>query len=501
MKVDLLTLNFLLLIQLGIQAVGWVALHNGLHTRPGIRNIMLGSVAAALGTTLHPMRAFLPPVLVISCANLLIMAGYALVMVGLAQFTGRPPLRWLAWLMVLFTAAVWPAMLLLAPDDVSLRIMVFSFIVGVLATATGLNMIGAKGAPPLLRWFLVGLNLAQGLSSLLRAAEAAIAPPRDYYLAEDAAQIMWFLGTILYVGLHFIALVALVGSRLLAELTERNRALAEEVEARRRLQEQLSTALDQESAMRRDQRLFIDMVGHDFRTPVAVIDRAAEMLETLLPGAPSAIAQRLAAIRAAGRRLRRLLETFLATEQLEAGLKAGRREPVLLLPLLQDLQAELPAGEAARLRFELPDAADQPIAAQAIAAQPIAALGDAEWLGAVCANLIDNALKYSAPDGVVLLRLEREADTALLCVADHGIGIPPAELAQIGNRFFRASNAGMAKGTGFGLYAARRLIEAQGGNFKLFSEAGAGTRVELRLPLAHSDQMQQIPTNTGDASK
>ncbi len=496
MKVDLLTLNFLLLIQLGIQAVGWVALHNGLRTRPGIRNIMLGSVAAALGTTLHPMRAFLPPVLVISCANLLIMAGYALVMVGLAQFTGRPPLRWLAWLMVLFTAAVWPAMLLLAPDDVSLRILVFSFIVGVLATATGLNMIGAKGAPPLLRWFLVGLNLAHGLSSLLRAAEAAIAPPRDFYLAEDAAQIMWFLGTILYVGLHFIALVALVGSRLLAELTERNRALAEEVEARRRLQEKLSTALDQESAMRRDQRLFIDMVGHDFRTPVAVIDRAAEMLETLLPGAPLAIAQRLAAIRAAGRRLRRLLETFLATEQLEAGLKAGRREPVLLLPLLQDLQAELPAGEAARLRFELPDAAAQPIAAQ-----PIAALGDAEWLGAICANLIDNALKYSAPDGVVLLRLEREAASALLCVMDHGIGIPPAELAQIGSRFFRASNAGMAKGTGFGLYAARRLIEAQQGNFRLFSEAGVGTRVELRLPLAHSDQLLQIPTNPATASK
>lgn len=483
MKIDLFTLNLLLLVQMVIQAVGWVMLYRGLRHLPGMRNIMLGSVAAALGTVLHPLREVLPPFPAIWLANLLIMVGHAVVMVGMAQLTSRPQLRWLAWGMSLFTALVWPLMLGLVPDNISIRITAWAFIVGVICTATGINLIWAKGLPRPLLWSMVGLDLGHGILSLLRALEAILVPPRDYYLSADPVHTAWFLEIILYATLHFIGLVAMVGSRVLAELTERNQALADEVEARRKLQEQLGTALEKEGAMRREQRLFIDMVGHDFRTPVAVIDRAAEMLETLLPEASQAVGQRLSAIRGAGRRLRRLIDTFLANEQLEGGLNAGKRQPVVLRPLLQGLCADMAQLGPDRLRLEIAPGAEE-----------VTALGDPDWLATVFANLIDNAMKYSGDDALVQLRLSRQDGRAVLAVVDSGVGIPAPDLARIGDRFFRGSNGARAKGTGLGLHAARRLVEAQGGDLKLYSEIGKGTVAEIRLLLADFDKMQQMAT-------
>jgi signal transduction histidine kinase len=249
--------------------------------------------------------------------------------------------------------------------------------------------------------------------------------------------------------------------------------LANEVETRRQLQAQLSAALEKEGDLRREQRLFIDMVGHDFRTPVAVIDRAAEMLENLLPQAGQGVLQRLEAIRGAGRRLRRLMDTFLANEQLEGGLSAGRRIPVQLKPLLQELCRDVGAGNAERLSLSVAPGEDD-----------LAALGDPDWIATICANLIDNALKYSAAGQPVALSLGQQGGVAIIGIADRGIGIPADDLAQLGERFFRGSNAGKARGTGLGLHAVRRLLEAQNGELRLQSKPGQGTFAEITLPVA-----------------
>lgn len=483
MTIDLLTLNLALVLMQVLQSLGWLALYLGLRRMPGIRFIMLGSLAATLGTLLHPMREVLSPFAVIWLANILLLGGQAVVMVGIAQLIERPQLRWLAGAAILFTTLLWPLMLGLAPDNLSIRIAAWAFVVGVIVCAAGLNMLHAQRVPRGLRWTMAALELTHGGLSLLRALEAVLAPPRDNYLAMDAVHTAWFLEIFIFGMLHFIGLVAVVGSRMLAELTERNQALAEEVEARRTLQKQLAAALEQEGAMRREQRLFIDMVGHDFRTPVAVIDRAAEMLQTLLPEAAQSVAQRLAAIRGAGRSLRRLIDTFLANEQLEGGLNAGRRQPVALRPLLQGLRADMAQLGPDRLQLDVEPGAEG-----------LAALGDPDWLATVCANLIDNALKYSGDDNIVLLRLGRQGDQAVLSVVDSGMGIPAADLARIGDRFFRGSNGARAKGTGLGLHAARRLVEALGGELKLYSEPGEGTVAEIRLPLADFDKLQQMAT-------
>ena len=94
-------------------------------------------------------------------------------------------------------------------------------------------------------------------------------------------------------------------------------------------------------------------------------------------------------------------------------------------------------------------------------------------------------MKYSPDGGRVDVRLRRDATTAALEVADPGIGIPPAELEHLFDRFFRASSArghGIP-GTGLGLATARSLVEGHEGTITVASEHGRGTTFRVRLPL------------------
>jgi signal transduction histidine kinase len=116
-----------------------------------------------------------------------------------------------------------------------------------------------------------------------------------------------------------------------------------------------------------------------------------------------------------------------------------------------------------------------------------------EWdparLERVLHNLAGNAVKYSPEGGTVaisVLRLENGAghDAALVSVKDQGVGIPSADLPNLFQRFYRASNvAGRIRGTGLGLYSAREIIQQHGGTLEVQSREGMGSTFTIRLPL------------------
>lgn len=118
----------------------------------------------------------------------------------------------------------------------------------------------------------------------------------------------------------------------------------------------------------------------------------------------------------------------------------------------------------------------------------VLALGDAEELDRVCANLVSNAVKYTAAHGTVSITVE-PADTpdqVVLTVSDEGIGISEADLAQLGTEFFRSSNpAAIAQpGTGLGLAIVRRIVQRHQGRLEIESELGAGSTFRVFLPAA-----------------
>jgi len=111
--------------------------------------------------------------------------------------------------------------------------------------------------------------------------------------------------------------------------------------------------------------------------------------------------------------------------------------------------------------------------------------GDPVRLQQVVFNLGDNAVKYSRPGDRVRLRLTREGTHAVLTITDSGVGIAPADLPHIFDRFYRSSTVGQrTDGSGLGLAIARRIVEAHGGRIAAHAPAAAGTTFTVRLPLA-----------------
>src|SRR6266699_2861855 len=121
--------------------------------------------------------------------------------------------------------------------------------------------------------------------------------------------------------------------------------------------------------------------------------------------------------------------------------------------------------------------------------EPVRVRGDEESIRRVTLVLLDNALKYTPlrqQEGAsrVIVSLERVDDQAVLRIRDTGIGIEPADLPHIFERFYRADRARSRQGTGLGLSIAQTLVEQLGGHITAQSEPGKGSTFSVWLPLA-----------------
>ncbi len=101
-------------------------------------------------------------------------------------------------------------------------------------------------------------------------------------------------------------------------------------------------------------------------------------------------------------------------------------------------------------------------------------------------NLVDNAVKYSRPNGKVEIEAKQEQEQVVVKIKDHGIGIPDAQKDKIFTKFFRANNAlkEEVEGSGLGLYIVKSIIEKHGGSVEVESQEGSGTTIIVKLPLA-----------------
>ena len=111
----------------------------------------------------------------------------------------------------------------------------------------------------------------------------------------------------------------------------------------------------------------------------------------------------------------------------------------------------------------------------------LSATGEFRRVLQILVNLIGNAVRYSPPGGMVWIRVEDGEGAASICVADQGKGIAPEDQARIFGKFERV-DATEPGGTGLGLYIARRLARAMGGDITVDSAPGQGARFTLTLP-------------------
>jgi signal transduction histidine kinase len=186
------------------------------------------------------------------------------------------------------------------------------------------------------------------------------------------------------------------------------------------------------------------------------------------------LAERREAVGEASReagRLARLVADLLALARADAGVSL-RRQPVEFDRLVLDA-----LGEARHL------ARGQRLEVERL--EPALVDGDPDRLQQLLLILLDNAIKYTPPDGRVTLALRRKGGDVQLTVSDTGVGIAPVDLERVFERFYRADPARTRDpgGTGLGLPIARWIAEQHGGEIALSSAPGRGTVATVRLPL------------------
>jgi signal transduction histidine kinase len=108
--------------------------------------------------------------------------------------------------------------------------------------------------------------------------------------------------------------------------------------------------------------------------------------------------------------------------------------------------------------------------------------GDRARLEQVAANLIDNAIKYTAAGGRVDVAVRRDNGSAILEVRDTGVGIPADEISRIWDRLFRGDSSRTERGLGLGLSFVKAIVTAHGGTVDVSSEPGRGSTFTVRLP-------------------
>ena len=243
----------------------------------------------------------------------------------------------------------------------------------------------------------------------------------------------------------------------------------------------LAETLDHEEHMRKQS---VADLAHELRTPVhGLLSR----IEAAQDGVLDDTEANLAAMHAEALRLTRLLDDLSRL--------ADAERPGLLLEKRDVDLADV--ARAVATSFE-PLFADTDLAFQISTVSTIIS-GDADRLRQIVDNLLSNALRYAEAGGEVRLKVTRQGSSALLEVADTGIGIPADDLKNIYKRFFRGerSRSRVTGGTGIGLAIVSELVRAHDGRMEVDSEVGRGSRFRVHLPAAGGDSERLQPTRAG----
>jgi two-component system OmpR family sensor kinase len=468
---DITTSVLLLTANMLLQAVGWLLIWVTQRRIHQVNLLAAGFATFAASMVLLIVRDALaaPSALIIIVHNVAIVLANALVVQGVASFLGQRGYPVLLIGCVVVTAIAWPIFMIVDPDNVGVRVVVHNTLNTVTAVALIGIMLRDRGQPAILRWSTAILMVSEIVALTARSIITIRIMNTPGITFDATVQGWYFFFFNIFITAFFILLLIMVGHKLASDLRQRNVALQNEIAERRSLQEQLTLALEKENALHEEQKQLLRMVTHEFRTPLAVVDRAAEMISVVLPDPPDTVSKRLGSIRDAVQRLVQLIDRFLNAERRDLNILQSER--IDIDNLLDRVRRHFAGMEVeSRLQFS---------AAPAIPFY----WGDPEMLTTVLINLIDNALKYAPGDTTVEISARTENAAIIFTVADQGIGIPEAELALIGRRFFRASNTTPATGTGLGLYNTRRLLEYHNGLLSLGAGANGGTVATVRLPL------------------
>ncbi|MBY4607322.1 PAS-domain containing protein [Rhizobium sp. 9T] len=260
------------------------------------------------------------------------------------------------------------------------------------------------------------------------------------------------------------------------EVTVRNRTAEVERQAR-----ELERMLAQERNINELQRQFVAMASHEFRTPLAIIDAAAQRL--LRKGGavePGFLSEKVDQIRASVHRIVDLMESILSAGRLDTGtidISYGACALRSLIRSCCERQSSISKTHSFVLDVDgLPEFID----------------ADPRSLTQVFTNLLSNAVKYAPGTSEIRIAAWEETGNVKVSVSDDGVGIDAEDVPRLFQRYFRARTSTGIAGTGIGLNLVKQIVELHQGSIEVQSARGCGSTFTVSLPIKrHGD----VPAN------
>ena len=236
--------------------------------------------------------------------------------------------------------------------------------------------------------------------------------------------------------------------------------------------EVLNSMLARIEAAYNNQKQFVSDASHELRTPIAVIQGYADMLDRWGKTDPEVLSEAIAAIRSESLAMKDLVEQLLFIARHDNSTHRYEMDYFDVCEMARESlrETQMIAGN---------HCVDSGVMESAIVR------GDRNALKQALRVFLDNALKYTADDGHVELSCRREGDWVRLTVADDGIGIEEEDLKRVFDRFYRTASVRGSEvdGHGLGLSIARMIVLAHGGRIEVQSRPGAGSRFHILLKL------------------
>ena len=239
---------------------------------------------------------------------------------------------------------------------------------------------------------------------------------------------------------------------------------------------QLERALLREKELNTMKSQFIFRASHEFRTPLATIQTASDLLRNYGHRmSDEKKIERIDKIQREVKNMTNMLEEVLVIGKTESGKFELQPEMIDLESFCLEIveQIRLLSGDKYQVVFENINA-------------PLNIVIDLKFLKQIISNLLLNAIKYSPNGGEVTFTISQTSDRIpqlLLEFQDQGIGIPLIEQEKIFEHFYRAHNVGMIAGTGLGMAIIKNSVSVLGGTITLNSVENKGTNIQIKLPI------------------
>ena len=221
----------------------------------------------------------------------------------------------------------------------------------------------------------------------------------------------------------------------------------------------------------RQQARFVNDASHELRTPIAVIQGYADMLDRWGKEDEKILDESITAIRNEAQQMNHLVEQLLFLARGDSGKTSVTLEETDLRSMMQEVYEEsFMIDEEHPYRYRPSEEA-------------LFVSADPGLLKQAVRILIDNAAKYTKPGDEILLECGTAGNEAYIQVQDTGIGMQESDVKQMFERFYRSDEVRSYQGTGLGLSIAKWIVDKHKGHFEILSRTGLGTRIRILLPM------------------